>query len=236
MSVASRRVSTRGVVFIHSAPAALCPHINWALESATGSRVSIDWTAQPAAPGLMRGEWSWIGEQGTGARLTSTLRGWQGLRYEVTEDPSAGCDGSRWSHTLAWGSTTPQPQPAVTPWSTRSGSRRSCSSLRVRPRRSRRCSRRSSAPTGTTSSSRSATPVTAHPSAGCTRSAELSRWPPDRRERWALGWKGSIRSLDVPSWGANVGAWVLCWVRGGCCCGRRDAGVPRQSPSPGLTG
>ena len=103
MSVATRRVSTRGVVFIHSAPAALCPHINWALESATGSRVSIDWTAQPAAPGLMRGEWSWIGEQGTGARLTSTLRGWQGLRYEVTEDPSAGCDGSRWSHTPGLG-------------------------------------------------------------------------------------------------------------------------------------
>lgn len=103
MSVATRRVSTRGVVFIHSAPAALCPHINWALESATGSRVSIDWTAQPASPGHMRGEWSWIGEQGTGARLASTLRGWQGLRYEVTEDPSAGCDGSRWSHTPSLG-------------------------------------------------------------------------------------------------------------------------------------
>lgn len=103
MSVATRRVSTRGVVFIHSAPAALCPHIAWALESATGSRVTIDWTAQPAAPGLMRGEYSWIGEQGTGARIASTLRGWQGLRYEVTEDPSAGCDGSRWSHTPGLG-------------------------------------------------------------------------------------------------------------------------------------
>ena len=103
MSVATRRVSTRGVVFIHSAPAALCPQIVWALESATGSRVTIDWTPQPAAPGLMRGEWSWIGEQGTGARLASTLRGWQGLRYEVTEDPSAGSDGSRWSHTPSLG-------------------------------------------------------------------------------------------------------------------------------------
>ncbi|PRY63751.1 uncharacterized protein DUF3145 [Knoellia remsis] len=103
MSVATRRVSTRGVVFIHSAPAALCPHIAWALESALGSRVSIDWTAQPAAPGHMRGEYAWIGEQGTGARLASTLRGWQGLRYEVTEDPSAGSDGSRWSHTPSLG-------------------------------------------------------------------------------------------------------------------------------------
>ena len=30
---------------------------------------------------------------------TSSLRGWTHLRYEVTEEPSAGCDGSRWSHT-----------------------------------------------------------------------------------------------------------------------------------------
>ncbi|MFW5471736.1 DUF3145 domain-containing protein [Knoellia sp. CPCC 206450] len=103
MSVATRRVSTRGVVFIHSAPAALCPHITWALEKATGSRVVIDWTEQPIAPGLRRGEWSWIGEQGTGAHIASTLRGWQGVRYEVTEDPSAGCDGSRWSYTPSLG-------------------------------------------------------------------------------------------------------------------------------------
>ena len=39
------------------------------------------------------------GEPGTGARLASALRGWENLRYEVTEEPSAGCDGSRWSHT-----------------------------------------------------------------------------------------------------------------------------------------
>jgi hypothetical protein len=36
---------------------------------------------------------------GLGSRLTSALRGWTHLRYEVTEEPSRGADGARWSHT-----------------------------------------------------------------------------------------------------------------------------------------
>ena len=36
-------VETRGVVHIHSAPAALCPHVEWALGSALGTHVSVDW-------------------------------------------------------------------------------------------------------------------------------------------------------------------------------------------------
>ena len=64
-----------------------------------GTRVAVDWTDQPAAPGLVRTELSWAGEPGTGARIASALRGWDHLRYEVTEEPSPGCDGSRWSHT-----------------------------------------------------------------------------------------------------------------------------------------
>ncbi len=31
--------------------------------------------------------------------MTSALRGWAHLRYEVTEEPSTGVDGARWSHT-----------------------------------------------------------------------------------------------------------------------------------------
>jgi hypothetical protein len=99
MSVATPRASTRGVVFIHSTPAALCPHIVWAIEGVLGVRVAIDWTDQPAAPGMVRAELSWAGEPGHGARIASALRGWDHLRYEVTEEPSPGCDGSRWSHT-----------------------------------------------------------------------------------------------------------------------------------------
>ncbi len=94
---------TRGVVFIHSAPTSLCPHIAWALEAALGQRVHLDWTAQPAGPRLLRTEVSWAGEAGLGARLASALRGWDHLRYEVTEEPTASTDGSRWSHTPSLG-------------------------------------------------------------------------------------------------------------------------------------
>ena len=99
MSVAMPRVMTRGVVFIHSTPTALCPHIAWALEGVLDARVNLDWTSQPLAAGLMRTEFSWTGEAGTGARLASVMRGWGKLRYEVSEEPSSGNDGSRWSHT-----------------------------------------------------------------------------------------------------------------------------------------
>lgn len=90
---------TRGVLFVHSAPRALCPHIEWGAGNVLGTRVSMDWTEQPAARGLFRAEHSWQGAQGTGAKLASALRGWSHLRYEVTEEPSHGVDGARWSHT-----------------------------------------------------------------------------------------------------------------------------------------
>lgn len=95
--------TTRGVVFVHTAPPALCPHVEWALEGVLDLRLHLDWTAQPAEPGTWRTEHSWQGTPGTGARLTSALRGWRALRFEVTEEPSAAADGARWSHTPALG-------------------------------------------------------------------------------------------------------------------------------------
>jgi len=61
--------------------------------------VRLDWTEQDVAPGLRRAEIQWTGPQGTGAILASAMRGWQHLRFEITEEPSRGCDGSRWSFT-----------------------------------------------------------------------------------------------------------------------------------------
>lgn len=95
--------TTRGVVLVHSASTALCPHVAWALEGVLGAAVTLDWTPQPADARLMRTEVTWIGPAGTGAALASALRGWDSLRYEVTEEPSPGTDGSRWSHTPALG-------------------------------------------------------------------------------------------------------------------------------------
>lgn len=89
----------RGILYIHSAPAVLCPHIEWAVGSVLGAQDALEWTAQPASPGAYRAEISWTAPQGSGSRLASALRGWAHLRYEITEEASAGCDGSRWSHT-----------------------------------------------------------------------------------------------------------------------------------------
>lgn len=88
---------TAGVVYIHSSPAALCPHIEWALASALGAPAQLRWTAQPAAAGQLRATSEWIGPVGTASRIAQALRSWPVLRFEVTEDASEGVDGERYS-------------------------------------------------------------------------------------------------------------------------------------------
>lgn len=90
---------TRGVLHIHSAPQALCPHIQWALEALARGRTALDWTAQEAEPGSLRAELTWAGPAGTGALMASALRTLGKIRFEITEEPSPGADGSRWSFT-----------------------------------------------------------------------------------------------------------------------------------------
>ena len=87
--------STRGVVYVHSCPPAVCPHAEWAISGVLGTRVSLSWMPQPASPGQLRAECSWTGRVGTGGALAAALRGWPMLRFEVTEDPSPGYDGER---------------------------------------------------------------------------------------------------------------------------------------------
>ncbi len=89
--------TTAGVVYIHSSPTALCPHIEWALAAALGSPAGLRWTAQPAAPGQLRATTEWVGPVGTASRIAQSLRSWPVLRFEVTEDPSEGVDGERYS-------------------------------------------------------------------------------------------------------------------------------------------
>lgn len=89
--------STSGVVYIHAAPAALCPHIEWALTAALESRADLRWSAQPASAGQLRAISNWVGPVGTAARIANSLRSWSMLRFEVTEDPSDGVDGERFS-------------------------------------------------------------------------------------------------------------------------------------------
>lgn len=103
MSAAIPGAITRGVVFIHSAPAVMCPHVQWALEHALRQPLRIEWQPQPAGPRLHRAEVSWSGPVGTGAAMTSALRGWDQLRFEITEEPTAVTEGSRWQHTPSLG-------------------------------------------------------------------------------------------------------------------------------------
>ena len=94
---------TSGVLFVHSCPPVLCPHVEWAVAAELGVRVSLSWTTQPAAPGLLRAESSWFGRPGTAGRLAAALKGWSVLRYEVTEQASPGNDGERYTVTPTLG-------------------------------------------------------------------------------------------------------------------------------------
>jgi hypothetical protein len=96
-------VSVRGVLHVHSAPPALCPHIEWAVAGVLGVPASLPWVDQPAAPGSLRAELTWHGNPGAAGAITSALAAWNLLRFEVTEEASPGCDAVRYSHTPALG-------------------------------------------------------------------------------------------------------------------------------------
>lgn len=92
-------IMSRGVVFVHSTPAALCPHVEWALGAVLGAPIHLDWTPQHAEPGSLRAEYSWRGPVGTSAGLASALRGCQRVRFEVTEDANPADQGQRYAYT-----------------------------------------------------------------------------------------------------------------------------------------
>ncbi|WP_293782232.1 DUF3145 domain-containing protein [uncultured Aeromicrobium sp.] len=98
-TISSDAPTTRGVLFVHSAPSALCPHVEWAAANVLGDSVDLAWSTQPVEPGTYRAELSWQARVGTGASLASALRGWERLRFEVTEEPTAGSEGARYSYT-----------------------------------------------------------------------------------------------------------------------------------------
>ncbi|MFC0861505.1 DUF3145 domain-containing protein [Sphaerimonospora cavernae] len=98
--------AARGVLYVHSAQPALCPHIEWAVAGVLGVPVDLTWTPQPAAPGTLRAQAEWEGRPGTAAAVTSSFMGWQRIRFEITEDASPGVDGSRHAYTPTLGAFT----------------------------------------------------------------------------------------------------------------------------------
>jgi hypothetical protein len=95
--------STRGVLYIHSAPSALCPHIEWAVGGVFGTPTGLRWIPQPAERAAYRAEYAWVGPTGTAARLASALKGWRKIRFEVTEEATRTTESERYSYTPALG-------------------------------------------------------------------------------------------------------------------------------------
>ena len=61
--------TTRGVLYVHSAPRALCPHVEWAAAGVLGGTVDLDWQGQPAEAGTYRAELSWQASAGSAAAM-----------------------------------------------------------------------------------------------------------------------------------------------------------------------
>jgi hypothetical protein len=87
-------VLSRGVLYVHSAPLAVVPHVEWAIARVLGSPARLQWSLQPVDRSR-RTECSWTGRPGTASEFVAALRTWPMLRFEVTEEPSPGYDGER---------------------------------------------------------------------------------------------------------------------------------------------
>ncbi len=95
--------TTRGVVHIHSAPSALCPHIEWAIGGAFGVPIHLDWQPQPAERSSYRTEYTWRGPVGTAGRLASALKRWGRVRFDITEEATEASEAERYSFTPSLG-------------------------------------------------------------------------------------------------------------------------------------
>src|SRR3954453_81209 len=73
-------VAARGVLFVHSCPPALRPHVEWAVAGVFGVPVQLDWQPQPVAPGCLRAQTGWRGAAGTAGRLAAPRGGWPLVR------------------------------------------------------------------------------------------------------------------------------------------------------------
>jgi hypothetical protein len=87
--------NTRGVIYVHCCPAAIAPHVEWALAGVLGRPARLQWTGQPIAPTHLRADATWIGPIGTAAKLAASLRAWPMLVFEVTENGTSVTDGER---------------------------------------------------------------------------------------------------------------------------------------------
>jgi hypothetical protein len=91
-------VPARGVLYVHSCPPAVCPHIEWAVSRVLDVPVRLRWNAQPVDGSTVRAETQWTARTGTAGAIAAALKQWTMTRFEVTEEPSPGVDGERISY------------------------------------------------------------------------------------------------------------------------------------------
>jgi len=58
---------------------------------------------QPAQQGTYRCEVSWQAPAGSAAKVASAMRGWEQVRFEVSEEATASTEGARFSYTPTLG-------------------------------------------------------------------------------------------------------------------------------------
>ena len=93
----------RGTLTIHSVSRALAPHLEWAVSGVLGVPVRVKWHRHESDPSQLRMAINWTGPEGLGARLATALRGWDSVRFEVTQEPGGGEEGARWMYTPSLG-------------------------------------------------------------------------------------------------------------------------------------
>src|ERR1700721_4148080 len=76
-------VSAQGVLYVHSAPPALCSHIEWAVARTVGAPVTMPWVSQPASPGSLRAELAWHARPGTAGAVASQMAGGNRPRFVI---------------------------------------------------------------------------------------------------------------------------------------------------------
>ena len=96
----TQKFHVTGVLTIHSAPAALRPHIEWGLQSILGTWVTLDWKPQPKAAGTYRTTVEFRDRAGTAAKVATALKAWHYLRFEVREESEVGGEFFRFTPDL----------------------------------------------------------------------------------------------------------------------------------------
>lgn len=104
--IVSTKVTTKqvsGWLEIFSAPTALQPHIQWSISQTLGTEIALAWNNQPLVPGSGQCRLRFSGAPGIAGEIARALAAWHYLRFDISEEPSAGCDGSRYLATPTLG-------------------------------------------------------------------------------------------------------------------------------------